>query len=160
MPWHRQATVAVFPAYKFTRFDNNIKLLMGHKGAVTDIGFSPFNKQLLCTTSEDGTAKLWLIPEDGVTEDIKEADADLLGHTKKVMACQWHRTAENVLATHSADGCVRIWDVAQQASTLVFPEMGNIGTGMKWSPAGDRLAVVTKMKDLFVFDPRKPEAAI
>jgi hypothetical protein len=24
LPWTRKATVAVFPAYEFTRFDNNI----------------------------------------------------------------------------------------------------------------------------------------
>jgi len=42
---------------------------------------------LLATTSEDGLAKLWVIPEGGITSHVKEADAELRGHTKKVMAC-------------------------------------------------------------------------
>lgn len=86
MPWKRAATTAVFPAYGFCRFDNNIKLLMGHKGNVTDCAFSPFNNNLLATSSEDGSAKLWLIPDGGITDNVMEADADLVGHTKKVMA--------------------------------------------------------------------------
>jgi len=43
-------------------------------------------ENLLATTAEDGTAKLWVIPEGGITEHVKEADVELRGHTKKVMA--------------------------------------------------------------------------
>lgn len=53
---------------------------MGHKGGITDFGFSRFNKNLFATTSEDGTCKLWLIPEGGITKSVSESDADLLGH--------------------------------------------------------------------------------
>lgn len=122
---------------------------------MTDCAFSPFNNNLLATTSEDGLTKLWIIPEEGIRSHVKDADADLIGHSKKVMACSWHRSAENILATHSADGSVRIWDVARQESTIIFPELGNVATAMKWSPAGDKLAVVTKSADLIIFDPRR-----
>jgi len=35
----------------------------------------------------------------------------LKGHTKKVNGLAWHRTADNVLATHAADCHIKIWDV-------------------------------------------------
>ena len=75
----------MFPAYDFRRFDNNIQLIQGHKGNVTDTAFSPFHDNLLATASEDGTAKLWLIPQEGITQHLKESDGELRGHTKKVM---------------------------------------------------------------------------
>ena len=37
MPWHGTATIAVFPSYKFKRFENDIFLIKGHKGAITDV---------------------------------------------------------------------------------------------------------------------------
>ena len=57
------STVAVFPAYNFKRFDNNIFLIKGHTGNVTDCDFSPYNDNLLATASEDGSTKLWIIPK-------------------------------------------------------------------------------------------------
>lgn len=93
LAWSATATVAVFPAYDFKRFDKNVHLIKGHNGNITDCAFSPFMENLLATTAEDGTAKLWVIPEGGITEHVKEADVELRGHTKKVMAVQWHRTA-------------------------------------------------------------------
>jgi len=40
-----------------------------------------------------------------------EADAELKGHEKKVILCKWHPTADLTMATASADGTVKIWDV-------------------------------------------------
>ena len=87
LAWSNTATVAVFPAYDCKRFDKNIQLIKGHNGNITDCAFSPFMDSLLATTSEDGLAKLWVIPEGGITSHVKEANAELKGHTKKVMAC-------------------------------------------------------------------------
>jgi WD40 repeat protein len=103
MPWKATSSIAVFPAYEFKRFESNIKLIKGHTGPVTDIGFSPFVDQLLASTSEDGSTKLWVIPEGGITEDVKEWDGVLKGHTKKVLALAWHKVADNLLATNAAD---------------------------------------------------------
>lgn len=75
----------MFPAYDFKRFDNHILLVKGHTGSITDVGFSPFVEQLLASSSEDGTTKLWVIPEGGISDHVKEWDGELKGHTKKVL---------------------------------------------------------------------------
>jgi len=111
LPWKANSSIAVFPAYDFKRFDNHIFLIKGHTGSVTDVAFSPFVDPLLASTSEDGTTKLWVIPEGGITDHVKEWDGELKGHTKKVMGLSWHRSVDNTLATHAADSTVRIWDV-------------------------------------------------
>jgi coronin-1B/1C/6 len=129
-------------------------LIKGHTGSITDVGFSPFVEQLLASTSEDGTCKLWVIPEGGISDHVKEFDGELKGHTKKVLGLQWHRTADNVLATHAADSTVRIWDVENQKQGMIYSGLNNFCTGMRWSPNGDRLAVVVKGGQIHCFDPR------
>lgn len=57
-------------AYDFKRLDANVPLIKGHNGAIMDFDFSPFNDNLLATASEDGTVKLWVIPEDGITTEV------------------------------------------------------------------------------------------
>lgn len=145
----------MFPAYEFKRFDNNINLIKGHTGAITDVSFSPFVEQLLASSSEDGTTKLWVIPEGGITDHVKEYDGMLKGHTKKVLALRWHRIADNVLATHSADLTVRIWDIENQKSTMMFDSLPNFATGMRWNPDGKTLGVTCKGGQFLNFDPRQ-----
>lgn len=69
--------IAVQKAFDYKRLDATLPLIKGHSGPVVDFDFSPFNDNLLATASEDGTVKLWVIPEDGITQDVKEWDAEL-----------------------------------------------------------------------------------
>src|SRR6056300_538753 len=64
LPWEQNGSVAVFPAYDFKRFDNTIKLIVGHKGIVTDTQFAPHNDNLLGTSCEDGSLRLWLVDDE------------------------------------------------------------------------------------------------
>jgi WD40 repeat protein len=49
------------------------------------LSFSPHYENLLATSSADCTLKLWNIPDEGLTASIKQSDAELCGHTKKIM---------------------------------------------------------------------------
>ena len=150
----------MFPAYKHFRFDKGVKLIKGHKGNVNDCAFSPFNDELLATASEDGSIKLWLVPETGITEHLTQADADLIGHTKKVLGVAWHRSVENMIASHSGDLTLRIWDVENQTDTMIFEPLPNLATAMRWSPHGNLLATTCKGGSLIVHDPRHADAAM
>lgn len=43
----------------------------GHKGPVLDIAFSPHNENLIASGSEDCSAKLWNIPDGGLTSYVQ-----------------------------------------------------------------------------------------
>jgi coronin-1B/1C/6 len=100
-------------AYAFKRFESDLPLIKGHAGPIIDFEFSPFNDYLLATASEDASVKLWIVPEEGVTTDITDCDAELRGHAKKLILTRFHPTADYTLATAGADMTMRIWDVTQ-----------------------------------------------
>jgi WD40 repeat protein len=67
-PWKSVGGVlSIQLAYDFKKLDPAIPLLKGHLGSILDFHFSPFNDNVLATSSEDGTVKLWVIPEEGLT---------------------------------------------------------------------------------------------
>lgn len=100
-------------AYEYKRLEADLPLIKGHAGPVIDFDFSPFNDNLLATASEDGTVKLWLIPDEGITKDVTEFDGELKGHSKKLIFSKFHPSADYTLATTGADTTVRIWDISQ-----------------------------------------------
>jgi len=99
---------------------------------------------------------------DGLKENITEADAELKGHTKKVLYTRWHPIVENTLATASADLTVKLWDVEQQEDAMTFADdkFKHVPTSLRWSNDGKMLAVNTRTSSMFVFDPRQEEAAM
>lgn len=88
-----------------------LPVIAGHTGAVYDLNFSPMHDSCLASCSQDGSVKMWMIPEGGVTKTITEADSDMKGHQKKVLLVKWHPTADFTLCSSSADGTVKIWDI-------------------------------------------------
>lgn len=78
-------------------------LIKGHAGPIVDFEFSPFNDQLLATASDDGLIKLWIIPEEGITKDVSEQDAELRGHAKKLIFAKFHPVADYTMASTGAD---------------------------------------------------------
>ena len=87
------------------RLDLNMPRVVGHKGAVLDIKWSPFDECVIASASEDCSVKVWEIPEDGLKENLTEEVVKLVGHQRRVGFLEWHPTAEHVLASAGYD-CV------------------------------------------------------
>jgi WD40 repeat protein len=66
----------------------------------------------LATASEDGSIKLWVIPEEGITQDVMDCDGELRGHSRKLILTKFHPSSDYTLASSGADCTVRIWDIS------------------------------------------------
>jgi len=84
----------------------------------------------------------------------------LKGHQRKVGYVAWNPTADNVIATGSADFLVKIWDVTSGDEKISYANHGGIINSINWNYDGSHLCTFAKDKKLRVFDPRKPQAAI
>jgi len=137
------------------KWNPNAPLIAGHKSAVQDLDFHPFNDSLIASVAEDGLGKIWKIPDGGLTTTMTEAAQTLTGHKRKVGNVKFNPIANNVLATAGSDMAVKVWDVEKGDTKLSSEgEHGDIIISMDWNWDGSLLATLSKDKKLRIIDPR------
>jgi len=146
-------SLAVIPTSKTGRLGSDVPLITGHKGPILDFEWNPFDDNMLLSSSEDLTVKLWNIPDAGLAGHLKEPLATLEGHGKKVSFCHWNRCASHIFASTAFDLTTRIWNVAEQEECYKI-EMPDQVWSMKWNYDGSLLATTAKDKKLRIIDPR------
>lgn len=133
----------------------NVPLFAGHKGAVLDIDFNPFNDYLLASVSEDCNIMVWGIPEGGLTKTTTDPLQTLQGHKRKVGSANFNPVAANVLATSSADLTVKLWDIEKGLNIHTVEGHADLIQSVDWNYNGAQLATYCKDKKARVFDPRQ-----
>ncbi|KAG1654186.1 Coronin-1C [Nymphon striatum] len=99
----------VLPIRQTGRVDPQHPLVCGHRAAVLDIAWNPFNDNVIASCSEDTTIKIWQFSEIGIVRAMTEPIVELHGHQKRVGCILWHPTANNVIL--SVDKKIRVNDV-------------------------------------------------
>ena len=70
---------------------------------------------------------------------------------------QWHAAADNLLATHSIDKTVKVWDINEDRCDdpmITFTDMADYCQSIRWSPDGKMICGMLKNKSMVIFDPR------
>jgi len=148
--------MAVIPWSMKGKVDPKLPLVAGHKGAILDIDFNPFNDNLIASVSEDCTAKIWGIPEGGLKENLNEPLQTLNGHRRKVGTVQFNQVANNILATSSADFSIKVWDIEKGKDVFSCESQHtDIIQSVDWNSTGSLLASSCKDKKVRVIDPRQ-----
>ena len=164
--WKSTSTVAVFNAEKTMAFDANTPLIKGHQGMIYDMAWSPFEDRLLATCADDGKVKMWVFDDyEGCIGKGNIMDADLIldAHHRKCMGVKWHEAAENLLATHSIDKTIKVWDINEDRcgdAIFTFSDMGDHATSIRWSPDGKMIGSMHKNKTMQFVDPRQEATAL
>ncbi|KAJ5102514.1 actin-binding protein [Penicillium argentinense] len=165
---------AVIPLNETGRLPERIPLFRGHKQAVLDTDWNPFNDNKIASGSSDGKICLWDVPEnhtirpdpealDSIEADLKPAAILQDTKSKKAGHVLFNPAAENVLATTS-DNTMNIWDVGTQELVYSFDTLGAFSS-LSWSANGSLLATTSKFdkKDpnrLKIWDPRQQKAIV
>lgn len=152
--------VLVHPVKQLERFSVNHPVVNVHKGKVLDFDWNPFIDSLLATVSEDCTAKVSVLPEEGLTENISEAAVTLVGHDKKVALAHFHPTANNVLGTSSYDYTIKVWDIEKQAEILTNRDHTELIQSFEWNTDGSMIASTCKDRTVRMYDPRYDSSAL
>jgi len=109
---------AVIPHSTKGKIDPKLPVVTGHKSAVLDLDWNPFNENLIASVSEDCTGKIWGIPEGGLKDNLNEPLQTLSGHKRKVGTVSFSPVANNIVATSSTDFSVKVWDVEKGVAPL------------------------------------------
>jgi coronin-1B/1C/6 len=130
-------------------------ILNGHKSAVLDTAFSPFNGDILATAGTDNNICVWQLPEGGLKEDQTEPALRLTKHSKKVIFLKFHPTSNNVLASASADKSIKVWDIETGAVGADFAKHHpDLIQDLLFNENGSLMFTTCKDKMTRFFDPR------
>ncbi|UYV61297.1 CORO1C, partial [Cordylochernes scorpioides] len=141
------------------RTDVSYPLVSGHKGAVLDIAWCPFNDNVIASASEDGVVRVWQIPDGGLSRPLTEAVVELVGHQRRVAQIVWHPSANNVLLSAGGDHRLLVWNVGtgEILAQLAHPDL-IFHCSWKWD--GSRVISTCKDRKIRVFDPRSGEVEL
>ncbi|TYZ61478.1 hypothetical protein PybrP1_008941 [[Pythium] brassicae (nom. inval.)] len=129
-------------------------VLNGHKYAVTDMDFSPFQDDLLATGAGDAAIHVWAVGRDTRSATPSQS---LKGHSKAVRSVKFHPTAAHVLCSTAQDLSVRLWDVEYGKEQVALSDkLEDMVWNMDFNDDGSLLATSSREKIVRVFDPRQP----
>lgn len=143
----------VIPLKQTGKIDPNAPLIAGHKGAVLDIQWCPFDDNIIASASDDAIVRVWRIPDAGLTETLTDPSAELIGHQRRVGMVLWHPSAENILLSSGSDNRIIIWDVGT-AETITIIDHPDLAFHCAWNWDGSRLATTCKDKKIRIYDAR------
>eukprot|EP00758_Cryptobia_borreli_P014510 Tbor_TRINITY_DN5927_c3_g1::TRINITY_DN5927_c3_g1_i15::g.18275::m.18275/K13886/CORO1B_1C_6; coronin-1B/1C/6 len=153
VPWQQLGSAVVLRHDQVGKLPSPPPMFLGQSGHIIDLAFSPFDAHLLLTASEDTTIRAYRVPENGLTARIETAELTLEGHHKKCGILQFHPSANNILGSASADGCVKIWDLKAGKEGLSFPGHEQV-MSLNWNLDGSLLNTTTKDKKVSILDSR------
>lgn len=147
----------VLPLEQYGRVDMNLPKVGGHKSAVLDIQWCPHNDNVIASSSEDTTIKVWHIPDGGLTESLTEPEQTLAYHQRKVLQVQWHPVVFNVILSIGAEGMLLIWDVLNGEILQEITCHPDLIYSASWNPNGSLIGTTCKDKKIRIIDPRTGE---
>ena len=131
--------------------------MCGHVQDVLDVAWNPFDDNMIASSSEDTTVKIWNIPDKGLDEDLNDPLLTLEGiHQRKVHIVLWHPVASNILLSASYDPLVVIWNLETGEAAKVI-ELPDIIYSVSWDTNGSLIATTCKDKKIRTIDVRKEE---
>nr|CEL66014.1 TPA: WD-repeat protein, related [Neospora caninum Liverpool] len=114
-----------------------------HNAAVVSLAFHP-QVELLASTSDDGTWKLWQMPG---THLVMSGE----GHTDWVSSASFHPYA-SVLVTASGDGTVKLWSIAEEMCVHTLTDHAKPVWDCCFHDAGDFFATCSADHSIKCFD--------
>ncbi|ELT89940.1 hypothetical protein CAPTEDRAFT_167092 [Capitella teleta] len=114
-----------------------------HSHAVSALALHP-RKQILATTSDDRSWKLWAVPSGDIIMTG-------VGHSYWVSSCDFHPSGSR-LATTSGDSTVKLWDFSKAECVHTFTDHTHAVWGSSWHSCGDFLATCSMDNTAKVWD--------
>ncbi|XP_049958996.1 coronin-7 isoform X1 [Schistocerca serialis cubense] len=146
--------IAVFEISRTGKLPDGVIPTLVQGTNVMDFAWDPFDSSRLAVACDDGTIRLWLVPEGGLPEPTNTPDQILAGHSEKIYFIKFHPLAKDILASGSYDMTIRIWDLATQCEKIVLLGHTDQMFCFAWSPCGAYCATACKDGKLRVYEPR------
>jgi len=137
------------------RLEPDVAKISAHKEYVLDLQWSPYNDHFIASCSEDGSIKIWEIPEGGIHSnwDMDKALLALDYHERRCVQIAWHPIASNVLLSVSQEPKICIWNLDEGVAEVEI-HSPDIIWNASWSMKGDKIVTSCKDKKFRIYDAR------
>ncbi|XP_055597731.1 coronin-7 isoform X2 [Uranotaenia lowii] len=152
--------IAIFELSKPGRLPDGVIPTLVNGNNIMDFQWDPFDNTRLAVACDDGTVKIWAIPEGGLTEPTNEPEKELVAHSDKIYILKYHPLAKNVFLTASYDMTLKVWDLETLSEKHCLKGHTDQIFSFAWSPCGTFGATVSKDGKIRVYNPRKSENPI
>lgn len=136
----RSLSRALFPSafskQKTQTYSDSTRAATSHN--LRTIAWNPLGT-LIATGASDRTLRIWNPEKTNVKNST-----ELRGHQGAIERVAWNPVKEAELASCSADGTVKFWDVRSKAS-IGEVKLGGEGFTLTWSPDGKEVLVGLKV---------------
>lgn len=145
----------VLPVEKKGRLDVNVPKISAHKEYVLDLQWNPYNDNMIASCSEDGSIKVWEIPEHGLVTNWEDNKALLTldYHERRCVQIAWHPVASNVILSVSQDPKICVWNLDDGVAEVEIT-CTDIIWNAAWSMKGDKIVTSCKDKKFRIYNAR------
>ncbi|KAG8196324.1 hypothetical protein JTE90_013809 [Oedothorax gibbosus] len=148
----------VIPIERIGRVDVSLGRVTGHNGPVLDLQWNPFNDNIIASSSDDCTIKIWYIPDGGLQKtNLTQPILVLNGHKRRAGYILWHPTAENLLFSVGFDYNILVWDIGEGQLVNSLECHKDTIHSASFNRDGSLIATTCKDKRLRVIDARTGE---
>lgn len=143
--------------FQVGRLDSNHAKVGGHTQEVLDIAWNPFDDNMIASSSEDTTVKIWNIPDEGLGQEYTNDPLITLEgiHQRKVHIVLWHPVASNILLSASYDPLIVIWNLDTGDAAKEIECHPDIINSISWDTNGSLIATTCKDKKIRTIDVRE-----
>ncbi|KAF4316317.1 hypothetical protein JM18_003142 [Phytophthora kernoviae] len=114
-------------------------------GRVTALAFSPFHEDLLLSAGDaNATVKIWKLPSEPLTEDLRTPIATFQQETGTVAGIVPHPSADAVVATYSRPGALRVYDIEAEKLSYEVLQDGWTLSSAAWNWDGSLIVLPTQ----------------
>jgi len=137
------------------RLEANLPKISAHKEYVLDFQWNPYNDHMIASCSEDGSIRIWDIPEGGLITNMEQNDALLTldYHERRCVQIAWHPVASNIMLSVSQDPKVCVWNL-DEGEVVTEIDNSAIIWNAAWSMKGDKIVTSCKDKKFRIFNAR------
>ena len=124
-----------------------------YKSKFLDLKFSPFDNNILASSSLDKPVLFWKIPEEGLSKNNNIESIAYNKHTNKVYFIDFNPISPNIICTSTVNGEIHIWSIDKKEPFVQF-KTASYPTLISWNPFGELIGVTTFNKNINFFDSR------
>lgn len=152
--------IAIFELNKTGRLPDGVIPSLVNGSNIMDFQWNPFNNSELAVACDDGSVKLWSMPQGGLTEPTNTPEREFVAHNDKIYFIKFHPLAKNVLLTASYDMTMKLWDLETLEEKRCLKGHTDQIFSFAWSPCGSFGATVCKDGKLRMYNLRKADQPI